>query len=208
VQNDPVEVGQQDLGAGVGVGRSDLDQPPASPGGDGPGRLGDAQLLGRPEGERSPESELATLRSAFGEWPAPIPEILNALTERDVMRHDLYDLAPPLPTYVTDHVALIGDSAHAMTPDLGRGACEALVDAVTLSDHLISIKDIPAALTAYDRARRRPTQRLAARPTGCPAWPALAACGACAMLWFGPPSPSDHRHEISHTINIMAATLP
>jgi 2-polyprenyl-6-methoxyphenol hydroxylase-like FAD-dependent oxidoreductase len=119
-------------------------------------------LLGRPEGERSPESELATLRSAFGEWPAPSPEILNALTERDVMRPDLYDLAPPLPTLVTDKVALIGDSAHAMTPDLGRGACEALVDAVTLSDHLISIKDIPAALTAYDRARRRPTQRLAA----------------------------------------------
>lgn len=118
--------------------------------------------LARPEGERSPGSELAQLREAFGDWPAPIPEILNALTERDVMRHDLYDLAPPLPTYVTDHAALIGDAAHAMTPDLGRGACEALVDAVTLSDQLRSTKDIAAALVAYDRARRRPTQRLAA----------------------------------------------
>jgi len=118
--------------------------------------------LARPEGERSPGSELARLRQAFGDWPAPIPEILSALTERDIMRHDLYDLAPPLPTYVIDRVALIGDAAHAMTPDLGRGACEALIDAVTLSDHLTSTEDAPAALAAYDQARLRPTQRLAA----------------------------------------------
>ena len=48
-----------------------------------------------------------------------------------------------------------------MTPDLGRGACEALVDAVTLAE-MLSTLDVNTALAAYDRARRRPTQRLAA----------------------------------------------
>jgi 2-polyprenyl-6-methoxyphenol hydroxylase-like FAD-dependent oxidoreductase len=117
--------------------------------------------LARPEGERAPGAELAQIRRAFGDWHAPIPQILAALTEDNVMRHDLYDLAPPLPSYVAGRVALIGDAAHAMTPDLGRGACEALVDAVTLAD-LLSTLDVTTALAGYDRARRRPTQRLAA----------------------------------------------
>jgi 2-polyprenyl-6-methoxyphenol hydroxylase-like FAD-dependent oxidoreductase len=78
------------------------------------------------------------------------------------MRHDLYDVHPPLPSYVVGRTALVGDAAHAMTPDLGRGACEALIDAVTLVRCLDSTQDVPVALRAYDRARRRPTQRLQA----------------------------------------------
>jgi len=64
VQDDPVEVGQHDLGVGVGVGRADVGQPPASPGGDGPGRPGNAQLplrvAGRLREQRVPrDAELA-----------------------------------------------------------------------------------------------------------------------------------------------------
>ena len=31
-------------------------------------------------------------------------------------------------------VSLLGDAIHAMTPDLGQGACQALEDAVILAD--------------------------------------------------------------------------
>lgn len=78
-----------------------------------------------------------------------------------VQRNDLYDLAAPLPSYVSGRTALIGDAGHAMTPDLGRGACEALVDGVTVARELNARGRVEDALAAYDTARRRPTQQLA-----------------------------------------------
>jgi 2-polyprenyl-6-methoxyphenol hydroxylase-like FAD-dependent oxidoreductase len=56
-------------------------------------------------------------------------------------------------------VVLIGDAAHAMTPNLGRGACEALVDAVTLAE-LLNALPVEEALRSYDRRRRLRTQAL------------------------------------------------
>ena len=49
---------------------------------------------------------------------------------------------------------LVGDSAHAMSPQLGQGANMALVDALTLRDALRDADSVPAALDAYQRARR------------------------------------------------------
>ncbi|MCW6007390.1 hypothetical protein K1W54_23005 [Micromonospora sp. CPCC 205371] len=52
-----------------------------------------------------------------------------------------------------------------MTPDLGRGACEALIDAVALATCLREASSVAEGLTAYDRRRRRRTQRLARMST-------------------------------------------
>jgi 2-polyprenyl-6-methoxyphenol hydroxylase-like FAD-dependent oxidoreductase len=114
-----------------------------------------------PEGQHSPGAEVALLRGLFGHWHPAVRRVLDQLTEATVLRHDLYDLRPPLPSYVHGNVALIGDAAHAMTPDLGRGACEALIDGVTLARQLIEAPDLGTGLAGYDRERRRPTQRLA-----------------------------------------------
>jgi 2-polyprenyl-6-methoxyphenol hydroxylase-like FAD-dependent oxidoreductase len=51
--------------------------------------------------------------------------------------------------------ALIGDAAHATSPQLGQGANSALLDAVALADALERTDDIAAALAAYARFRRR-----------------------------------------------------
>ena len=63
-------------------------------------------------------------------------------------------------------VALVGDAAHAMAPNLGQGANSGLVDAAVLAHELAAAgDDVVRALSRYD-ARRRPAvtrvQRLAA----------------------------------------------
>jgi len=57
-------------------------------------------------------------------------------------------------------LVLVGDAAHAMAPNLGQGANSALTDAAVLVDALRHEADLPAALRAYDRRRRKPVQRV------------------------------------------------
>ena len=62
---------------------------------------------------------------------------------------------------------LLGDAAHAMTPDLGQGGNQALEDAATLVRLIGDAAGAPPgrwidpALTEYDRLRRPRTQLLA-----------------------------------------------
>jgi len=75
--------------------------------------------------------ERAELIRHFGRWHAPIPGLIGA-AER-VIRTDIRCLDRPLPRFHEGRVALLGDAAHAMTPNLGQGACQAIEDAVVLA---------------------------------------------------------------------------
>ena len=105
-----------------------------------------------------PRIGLEELRRRFGRWHDPIPALLDAADEDAVLQHDIHEL-PPLRSYVRGRVALVGDAAHAMTPDLGQGACQALEDAVVLADCAHPRDGLPA----YDMQRRPRTQRVARR---------------------------------------------
>ena len=105
-----------------------------------------------------------TSRPSSAGWHAPIPRLLAASPGRrpPVLLHDIEEL-PDLATFATGRVALLGDAAHAMTPNLGQGACQALEDAVELAACLSAEPDVPSALAGYDRRRRPRTQRIARR---------------------------------------------
>ncbi|MBB6037041.1 FAD-dependent monooxygenase [Phytomonospora endophytica] len=135
---------------------------------------------------------LDTLRDTFGAWHDPIPAVIAAIDASTVLRHELHYLDSPLPSYVRGNVALLGDAAHAMTPDLGQGACQALIDGLVLAECLAAQADVSTGLAEYDRRRRRPSQRVAAmaRRVGrltAMRWTGVRNTMAKAALAFGPP---------------------
>lgn len=59
-----------------------------------------------------------------------------------------------LHAFATRGVVVLGDAAHATSPQLGQGSNLALVDAHVLARCVAAARDVPEALSAYDRARR------------------------------------------------------
>ncbi|WP_369070048.1 FAD-dependent monooxygenase [Kineococcus terrestris] len=105
------------------------------------------------------EDPLALLRRLYAGWHEGVTGTVERLRPETLDVRELHDL-PPLPAYARGRVALVGDAAHAMAPNLGRGGCEALVDAVVLADRLVAAPDAASALAGYDAERRGPTRRV------------------------------------------------
>lgn len=101
---------------------------------------------------------LAEVRDLFQNWHHPIPALLAAADPDTVLHNDIYDL-PALPTFTAGRIALLGDAAHAMTPNLGQGGCQALEDAVVLG----RLAGEPDGLARYDRERRPRTEMITER---------------------------------------------
>ena len=95
-------------------------------------------------------------------WGSSVREVLD-LIERP-SRWALFDV-PGLPTYCSGRICLMGDAAHACTPNVGAGASMAFEDAYILSS-LLSEMERPDGLEkvfqAFDAVRRPRTQRVVA----------------------------------------------
>ena len=109
----------------------------------------------------SPAEQLAELRVELAGWHAPIPALLAATPPERLLQHALVDLHPVPPMAFDGRVALVGDAAHAMTPNLGQGACLALEDAVVLAAELDA--GVAPGLARYDEVRRPRVARIVAR---------------------------------------------
>jgi 2-polyprenyl-6-methoxyphenol hydroxylase-like FAD-dependent oxidoreductase len=72
------------------------------------------------------------LLSLFNDFHSDIQEIVSATPMSNVIFSKLTDLKPIMKWH-QDKVCLIGDAAHATTPNLGQGACQAVEDAYTLA---------------------------------------------------------------------------
>lgn len=98
----------------------------------------------------------------FTGWHSPIIDVLTAPQVGSTPVLPLADL-PPLRTWHDGRsTVLVGDAAHAMTPNLGQGAAQALTDVAVLLSELASTP-VPQALGAYQRRRKRAAEQVVAR---------------------------------------------
>lgn len=103
-----------------------------------------------PEG-RSGDVALDDMRERFSGFPAPAAAVVDGLDERPPLHHDLCELDEPV--WGSPALPLLGDAAHAMTPNLGQGAAMAIEDAVVLGRVLDGESATDAAFSAYVAAR-------------------------------------------------------
>ncbi|KUM44495.1 FAD-dependent urate hydroxylase HpxO [Pseudomonas sp. EpS/L25] len=94
----------------------------------------------------------AELAEHFAGWAPPVQRLIERLDPQGVARVEIHDTRP-LAKLVRGRVALLGDSAHAMAPDLGQGGCQAMEDAWVLARCLEAEAEPLAALQAYEKAR-------------------------------------------------------
>lgn len=102
-----------------------------------------------PGGTTQAKAEAAAL---CRDWAAPVPQIIEATAEDAILQNDILD-RPPLRWWGRGSVTLLGDAAHASTPNLGQGACQALEDAVVLASCLSETSPAETALRQYERLR-------------------------------------------------------
>lgn len=121
----------------------------------GDGRLYAFAVLNAPPGlPDPPEGRVQRLRERFAGFGGQVPAILAALDDAEALVHDdLGELARRC--WHQGRVALLGDAAHALTPNLGQGAAMALEDARVLVDELQGAAD-PARAFALYATRREP----------------------------------------------------
>ncbi|HUC49806.1 MAG TPA: NAD(P)/FAD-dependent oxidoreductase [Xanthobacteraceae bacterium] len=92
------------------------------------------------------------------EWKRAFPH-LEALIDRigDQGRYDRFDLVK-LTRWSSGCVALIGDAAHALPPNIGQGGGCAMMNALSLAVYLERENDIGAALATWERSERPLTE--------------------------------------------------
>ena len=101
----------------------------------------------------------ARLEQVFSRFAYPIPAILAAAEEGRIIRNEITDF-DTIPSWSRGKVCLIGDAAHASTPYMGQGGCQAVEDAYVVAQCLHQEAEVAQAFVAMQRLRRPKAVRI------------------------------------------------
>lgn len=105
------------------------------------------------------EFRVSDLLRYFGKFHSPVPEILKKTRDEQLIWSDIMDLEP-IRQFAFGNIVLMGDAAHATTPNMGQGACMAIEDAAVLSNCLENYATTEEAFRQFEVKRIGRTTRI------------------------------------------------
>ncbi|MBX3203773.1 MAG: FAD-dependent monooxygenase [Labilithrix sp.] len=119
---------------------------------------------------------LDALAALYSDWHDPIPRLIRETQPEHAWWTPMRD-RDPSPSWGRGNITLVGDSAHAMTPDLGQGACQAIESGLALRDAIRESPDLATAFRSYERRRFPRTADITRL-----AWVVANTCGATSPI--------------------------
>lgn len=98
--------------------------------------------------------EKLDLPETFRDFDSLVFEILEATKRENIILNDIIDLTP-IPNWSAENLCLIGDAAHATTPNMGQGACQSIEDAYVMGKLLEKTNDFNSVFKDFQKIRRK-----------------------------------------------------
>ncbi len=95
----------------------------------------------------------ANLLDIFSDYHQTVKDIISKTPAEDILCNEIWDLKP-IDTWYKENVCLVGDAAHATTPNMGQGAVQAIESALALSICLKEEPNIEKAFRRYEQIRQ------------------------------------------------------
>ena len=94
------------------------------------------------------------LLEIFENFHQDILKIISTTPQEQIISSEILDLKP-IQRWQRENLCLIGDAAHATTPNLGQGACQAVEDAYTIGQLLDKGISIENTFQQYETIRKK-----------------------------------------------------
>ncbi|KAJ4986709.1 hypothetical protein SVAN01_07768 [Stagonosporopsis vannaccii] len=120
----------------------------------------DVNFAGAPDAQYTTRGSKSAMLDVYKEFCPMIQDMLNLVPEGEVVEWKLR-VHDPLPTWVSDSMALVGDACHPTLPHMAQGAAQAIEDGAVLGVVLAPARlgdgnpqTINKALKLYEKLRK------------------------------------------------------
>lgn len=103
--------------------------------------------------------QIPSLLVYFSNFHSPVSDILKKTNPEQLIWSDISDLKP-IKKFAFGNIVLMGDAAHATTPNMGQGACMAIEDAAVLSNCLEQYETGEEAFQKFEHKRISRTTKI------------------------------------------------
>ena len=98
-------------------------------------------------------SDNIDLLNEFRDFHPDILEMISKTSKENIILNDIIDLKP-MSHWSAENLCLIGDAAHATTPNMGQGGCQAVEDAYVIGKLLETEKDWNKLFSQFEKIRK------------------------------------------------------